>query len=131
MTENRDRRYSKRYQFDDAKVYCVEKSSLGIFKQYSRPFILNDITKGGMSFKTSRKVSTGEKIKLKIHIPGQHNIQVKGKVVWISDLDDQKQRAVGVQFLPFGTIKDYNTFGAREKLERLIGNTKPPESETQ
>jgi len=130
MTEERERRYSKRYHFNDGKVYCQENSTFGFFKQFSEPFNLNDLTKSGISFITTKKVSRGDEVNLKIDIPGEQKIQVKGRVVWVSSRDEIFN-TVGVQFLPFGTMKQYNSFGAREKLERLIGEVESPDIEMQ
>ena len=77
MTEERERRYSKRYHFNDGKVYCQENSTFGFFKQFSEPFNLNDLTKSGISFITTKKVSRGDEVNLKIDIPGQTKIRVK------------------------------------------------------
>ena len=130
MTEEKDRRYCQRFHFDEGKVYCQENSTFGLFKQFSEPFDLNDLTKSGISFKTSKNITTGDQIYLKIDIPGRQKIQIKGRVVWVSE-QDINNHAVGVQFLPFSTMKGYNTFGVREKLGRLIGDTQYPKEELQ
>jgi len=122
MTKEKDRRYSERFHFDEGKVYCQENSTFRIFKQFSEPFDLNDLTKSGISFRTSKNISSGDRIYLKIDIPGRQKIQIIGRVVWVSD-QDTNSHTVGVQFLPFSTMKGYNTFNSREKLERLVGNT--------
>jgi Tfp pilus assembly protein PilZ len=129
MVEKRDRRYSERYQFDNAKVYCQENSTLGFLKQFSEPFVLNDLTKGGMSFNTSKDISQGDYLQFKIDIPGRQKFKIKGKVVWVSNAYGESN-AVGVQFLPFGTMKRYNSFTAREKLERIINPLQTPSSDT-
>ena len=130
MTKERDRRYSQRFHFDEGKVYCQENSTFRLFKQFSEPFDLDNLTKGGMSFRTSKNISMGDRIHLKIEIPGRQKIQLIGHVVWVAD-QDTNNHAVGVQFLPFGTMKGYNTFNAREKLERLIGDSQYKEEELQ
>jgi Tfp pilus assembly protein PilZ len=130
MVQERDRRYSRRMQFDDAKVYCQENSTFKLFNQFSEAFALNDLTKSGVSFKTNKKISRGDQVQLKIDIPGQQKIRVKGRVVWVSE-EEASPHAVGVQFLPFGTMKRYNSFSAREKLERLIGDNQAAEEEMQ
>jgi Tfp pilus assembly protein PilZ len=122
MTKTRDRRYSQRYHFDEAKVYCQENSTFRLFKQFSEPFDLDNLTKSGICFHTNKNVSTGDTVHLKIDIPGRQKIQIKGRVVWVDD-QEPNEHTVGVQFLPFGTLKGYNSFTAREKLERLIGDS--------
>ena len=78
-----------------------------------------------------RKVRKGgDQIYLKIDIPGRQKIQIKGRVVWVSE-QEIENHAVGVQFLPFRTMKGYNTFSAREKLERLIGDSHFPDGTLQ
>jgi len=130
VKEEKDRRYSQRFHFDEGKVYCQENSTFRIFKQFSEPFDLNDLTKSGISFKTSKHVSAGDRVYLKIDIPGRQKVQIIGRVVWVSE-QDINDHAVGVQFLPFSTMKGYNTFNAREKLERLIGDHLPSREELQ
>ena len=120
MDKPKDRRFSQRFQFDEGKVYCQENSTFGFFKQFSEPFDLDNLTKSGIGFVTNRNISAGETVNLKIEIPGRQKIQLKGRVVWVND-SDTNDHSVGVQFLPFGTLKGYNTFSSREKLERLIG----------
>jgi len=127
MTEERDRRYSDRYRFPDSRVFCREKINLGIFSQYSDPFPLNDLTKSGLCFETDKQLSYGDKVHMKIEIPGQHKIQVIGQIRWFREKGGRPPYKVGVQFLPFGTIKGYNSFSAREKLERVI--PAPPASQ--
>lgn len=128
MVEERDRRFSERYHFDDAKVYCQENSTFGLFKQFSEPFTLENLTKSGISFKTTQPVSRGDLVQLKIDIPGRQKIKIKGKVVWVAG-NQQQQQSVGVQFLPFGTMKQYNSFNSREKLEKLINPLLAPQPE--
>jgi len=120
MTENRERRYSQRHQFPDSNVFCQESSALGIFKQYSDPLPLNDLNRSGLGFQTDKLYSYGDKIHLKVEIPGHQKISVIGEVRWVSELGMDSYKKVGIQFLPFGTMKGYNSFSAREKLERLI-----------
>jgi len=120
MTEKRERRYSQRHQFANSNVFCKESTALGIFKQYSDPYPLNNLNKSGLGFQTEKDCIFGDKIHLKIEIPGHHKIQVIGEVRWVSENNMSNQKNIGVQFLPFGSMKGYNSFSAREKLERLI-----------
>jgi len=128
MVEQKDRRFSERYQFDDAKVYCQENFAFGFFKQFSEPFTLDNLTKSGISFKTNMPLAYGDQIEMKIDIPGRQKIKIKGRVVWVAG-DQHKEHTVGVQFLPFGTMKRYNTFTSRDKLERLINPLQSPQDE--
>ena len=119
MIEERERRFSERYHFNNARVYCQENTALGLFKQFSEPFTLSNLTKSGISFRTSKPVSRGDQLQLKIDIPGRQKIKIKGRVIWVTD-GPQNEHSVGVQFLPFGTMKQHNSFSSREKLARLI-----------
>jgi Tfp pilus assembly protein PilZ len=126
MTKQRERRYSRRHHFPDGKVSYEEDVALGIFKQYSGRYPLNDLNKSGLCFQTDKNFDYGDKIRLKIEIPGRLKIQVVGEVRWVSTVNTNNSQNVGIQFLPFGTIKGYNTFTAREKLEKLINPMEPP-----
>ena len=89
-------------------------------KKYSDPFPLIDLNKSGLGFQTDKEYVYGDKIHSKIEIPGHQKIQVTGEVRWVAPDPISTQKNIGIQFLPFGTLKEYNSFSAREKLERLI-----------
>ena len=120
MTEKRERRYSPRHQVSDSSVFCQESKKFGIFRHYSNPYPLNDLNRSGLGFQTDKEFIYGDKIHIKIEIPGHQKIQVIGEVRWVSSQPFEGQRNVGIQFLPFGTVKGYNSFSARANLERLI-----------
>jgi Tfp pilus assembly protein PilZ len=120
MSDFKERRYSQRHQFPDSNVLCRENIAMGIIKQYSEPFPLNDLNKSGLGFQTEKEFSYGDKVHLKIEIPGHQKIQLIGEVRWVSEDYQNPHKNVGVQFLPFGTMRGYNSFSSREKLERLI-----------
>ena len=120
MSERKERRYSPRYQLSQGTVACEENTSFGLFRKFTSPYQLNDLNKSGLGFKTDKSYSYGDTVRLKIDIPGNQKIQVIGEVRWISDNWIDNYRNVGIQFLPFGTMKGYNSFAAREKLEKVI-----------
>ena len=123
LDEEKERRYQERIHFQNGKVYCEEKSAFGFIKQYSDSGKLNDITKSGVSFDTHKHITRGDIVQLKIDIPGEKNIQVKGQVMWVSHDEHETNHTIGVQFLPFGSMKQYNSFNTRERLEKLVGKS--------
>jgi hypothetical protein len=64
----------------------------------------------------------GKQIEMKIIIPGEKNIKIKGKVVWISGSVSNKTLQVGMQFLPFGGDKKYNPLQSLTRLRQITNH---------
>ena len=92
---------------------------LNFFHKYSPPHRLVNINKSGLSFEADHQISPGMLLFLKIIIPGEKKICLKGRMVWIAAKQKMGNYLTGIQFLPFGKGKQYNSFLSHDKLQRL------------
>ena len=119
MSDFKERRNYPRVKVDGAQVAYKRKAGFDIFNRFSSSAQLRDLAKGGISFKTDTLLAKGITVELKLGVPGEKNITVKGKIVWSEPIGADGSIFAGVQFLPFGKGKQYNSFECWEKLEEI------------
>jgi hypothetical protein len=102
-----ERRHSDRLEIPKAKV--VYKTDDGITFNTT----LKDMTISSIRFESNNYHNVGEFIEMEIIIPGKEKIQVKGKVIRVSNY------YITVQFLLFGSDERYNSMNSYEQLKEL------------
>jgi len=90
--------------------------SLGDFSDY-RP--LENLSKGGLAFWCEEKLRPGKKILVQLHTPGEDVLELVGTVRWQGFPAGKLYMVVGVEFMPFGEGRKWNSFEALEALKRL------------
>ena len=77
------------------------------FSYYSYP--VSHMSKGGMDFLCDDSFDAGAKLLLKLIIPDEDPVIIKGKVVWTAVNPEKSYKyRVGVQFEPYGEKKSQN-----------------------
>lgn len=114
---NRERRHLERFEVLGAQILFKPGKGFSLFERFSGPLPLKDITKNGACIMIDQPLERGTLITIEIRIPGRGKIKVKGHVVWNSYPNDPLQ--AGIQFLPYGEGKQYNSFTSRQQLEQL------------
>ncbi len=104
-----DKRTQIRLRIPAGLVKYKNDSGFTFFNQYIGPGALLDISKSGAGFTISYPVKLEDKIKVKIRIPGQKNLILRGQVRWIQADQTSGLHKVGVQFAPYGSRREYNT----------------------
>jgi hypothetical protein len=113
----KERRHLERFEVPGAQILFKPGKKFRLFERFTGPLPLKDITKNGARIIIDQPLERGTLINIEIRIPGQGKIKVKGHVVWNSYPNDPLQ--AGVQFLPYGEGKQYNSFSIRQQLEHL------------
>ncbi len=120
MVITKDRRFLERISIDGAKIsYRMDKETL-LFKYFSDPVPLSDLTWNSLRFEADASLPTGNIVDLKIEIPGEEKIRVKGHLIWNSRSQGENRNYVVVQLLPFGPGRNYNSLTTHEALKRII-----------
>jgi hypothetical protein len=122
MTERTDRRYLDRHHLPGAEMLYKSPEATRPFAKYYGPTSVINLSKGGVCFETNENLALGKQIEMKIIIPGEKNIKIKGKVVWISGSLSNKTLQVGMQFLPFGGDKKYNPLHSLTRLRQITNH---------
>jgi predicted Fe-Mo cluster-binding NifX family protein len=109
----------KRLKIPGAQVLYKEKTPVKFFKKFSGPVNLKDISWGGTSFEVRQCLKPGTPMDLKIIIPGTEKLMIKGRIAW-KNYDPYNNRSfAGIQFLPFGEEKNYNSLQCYKRLDQI------------
>jgi hypothetical protein len=119
MANFKERRHLERFSIPGAKtLYKVDKR-INLFNRYLGPTNLKDITKNGVCIEILEEIKPGSLLNLKILVPGEEKLDLRGQLVWSEKIEAHRPVKAGIQFLPYGKGKPYNSFKTRETLERL------------
>ena len=120
MTDFKERRNYPRVVVEGAQVAYKKREGFDLFNRFSSSFPLRDLAKGGICFELDSKLDRGIRVEMKLLIPGEKQIQVKGIIVWATNITGNGRMFAGVQFLPFGKGSMYNSFECWEQMEQII-----------
>jgi len=119
MYQPSDRRTQLRIEIPEATTYTKNEKWLSIMSFYEGPGRLLDLSKGGAGFETVRQVEKDDLMRVKISIPGEESLVLKGKVRWTAPVEWNGKTRVGIQFTPYGRQKQFNSPFALASLQVL------------
>ena len=119
-TEVRERRTFDRFTVDAASVKYLAAKGLGIFKSYSEHIPIKDMSQSGIRFDIDRYMGPGSMVEMVIQIPGHSKFRLRGNIRWISEYAGNPSYQVGVQFMPYGSGKDFNSFRDKDRLKSVV-----------
>ncbi len=102
----------------------AEVNPTGVFGVLQRLFSSQcevvDLSKGGLSFETTRELTQGQRVTVSLHVPGHEApLMLVGEVRWQKPLRHSRIRTVGVHFAPFGKREGCNSIQALHVLRQL------------
>jgi hypothetical protein len=89
------------------------------FNGFSEPGPVVNVSKGGLAFESRSKVIQGKKISVRLIIPGEESLVLKGVVRWCAFSWEKMAHVAGVEFAPFGTRRGHNLLEALDRLREL------------
>ena len=119
MEEPLDRRTQDRIMIPGSEIYYKPKRTFGFLYKYHGPQKLIDISKSGAGFIASLPISRIPDLDVKVKVPGEDIIKLKGTVVWKSGVMEPGRIRMGMQFFPFGKSRIYNSPISLAKLSLL------------
>ena len=120
MTDIKERRNYPRVEVDGAIVAYKKRERFELLNRFSSFYPLRDLAKGGICFELDTQINQGTLVEVKLSVPGEKRISVKGTIVWSTNITGNGRMFAGVQFLPFGKGRRYNSFECWERLEQII-----------
>lgn len=90
-----------------------------IFSSLSRPLVVNNVSKSGLSFLNSELLPSGQLLYMKISFPDGIRLKLKGQVRWAEQESDGSVCMIGVQFHPYGSSAKYNSPKALNYLRQI------------
>lgn len=121
MTTKSDKRAFDRMKIPGASVIFRRRNKLGFLERYSKPMQLFNLTKSGICFASEKKVGRGEPVSVEIHIPGEEELRLYGRVKWINNDSLESECLIGAQFSAFGNGPGYNPIKSLDRL-RILQN---------
>ena len=118
MENSMERRSMERISIPEAQVYYKSNQAMNYFTLPSGPMPLVNISKSGACFEFSDQIPSGSAVQLKIVMQGGKKIIAKGKVVWVRN-NLGSTSCAGIQFLPFGKSRKYNSLQTLSRLRKL------------
>lgn len=119
MESKLEKRSCKRFSIPDAKVRYWKKGWFSFLSGGSKPTLLRDISKGGLSFECNDGFKPNELVDVELLIPGENALSIRANVKWQRVSDGNYKHNVGVAFVPFGSSSGSNDMAVLEKLREL------------
>jgi hypothetical protein len=117
-----ERRICGRFPIPEAVLrYRISKSFFKRKSAHADPYLLIDLSRGGIRFGTHELLKLNHSIEIDLFIPGETlPLTIRGKVTWYSTyLGADYRYQIGVQFLPYGKKRDQNPPAILEKIIAL------------
>ncbi len=115
-----ERRALERVKIKGAAIFYRFANDLKLLNRYLGPEPLEDLTWSSLRFATDKSIHPGELLEVEISIPGESKVQVRGCVIWMSDMPINDKFYAVVQFLAYGTTKPYNSIKIKERLKQIV-----------
>jgi len=119
MNQLSDKRTQPRKFFSNTPVSIKRSTTFSFIITNYENNELVDLSKSGAGIITSRPLKKGETIKIKVKLPGEKKLDLKGIIRWINPLNGSKSFRIGMQFNPFGDKRNYNSLKNLERLNTL------------
>ena len=113
MTEI-ERRHSVRFAIPNAQVHYATPTGM------KGNNLLIDMSKSGVSFLSKHNFPIGEELNLRIELPDNENLSVKGTVLRVGHNDSYAAPFTVVLFYAFGTYEKYNSFMCHEQINQIV-----------
>lgn len=125
-----DKRTQIRLQIPESRVKYKSEVGFTLFNQYLGPGQLLDISKSGAGFTLNHLLHEEEPIKVKISIPGEKSLILRGTVRWVDTDSGSGNHRIGMQFAPYGYRREYNSPAKLIRLGHLNQIYRYPNSDS-
>ena len=119
MCHGVEKRKCQRFEVPGTEVVFKKAGLFGWLSGFSKPCYLINLSKGGVGFSTDVILKSGQKILIKLLLPHAPPLILLGQVRWQAGSGFGQAMATGVQFMPFGDRRGWNSQKALEVLRRL------------
>jgi hypothetical protein len=114
-----EKRTNLRVEIPESTAYAKSDKWYRILTIYEAPGRLIDLSQSGAGFETLLRIKKDERLRVKIDIPGEQKLILKGHVRWAEPVMWNGKTRVGVQFTSYGRQKPYNSPFALATLQVL------------
>ena len=111
-----EKRRCRRFEIPGAKAKFRKRGLLVSVQAFSEPCPVINVSKGGMAFICSKKLSTGKKLLVQLLVPNETPLSLKCIVRGQEQVMGSGKKFTRIELMPFGGRHGWN---AREKLDVL------------
>lgn len=115
-----EKRRSRRFQIPGGEVRYKKIGLLTLMKDFSKAYPVLNVSKGGLAFACEEKLRRGKKFMVQLLAPNEIPLNLRSRVRWQGQWAGSSAfRVTGVEFMPFGTCRGWNSLEALDVLRRL------------
>jgi hypothetical protein len=119
MARNTERRECQRFEIPGASAQYKSLWFPISFNGFSEPSPVVNVSKGGLAFECRTKVAREKKLAVRLTVPGEEPLVLRGSVRWCAFSWERTTYVVGVEFAPFGVGRGENPRGSLDRLREL------------
>ena len=117
---SKDRRRTERLSLDVNILYRISPSS-----QWFTPLKLEDIGGDGLKLRVNKRIKKGEELELRLEIPQEEFIYVKGEVIWNKRVEVSPKKfeyIIGIRFYKMRYLerKKFVSYLAEKILDKYL-----------
>jgi len=119
MAQRIERRRCKRFDIPGAEGRYKKTGLLSLFKDFSKAYRVLNISKGGLALACEEKFRLNDEVIIQLVVPNETPLNLRVRVRWQGRPVGRMDRIVGVEFMPFGSRRGWNSLEALDVLTRL------------
>ena len=119
MVQSVQKRRARRFEIPGAKVRYRKIRLLVLDSNLSDAYSVINMSKGGLAFACEKRLSTNRKLLLQLLVPNETPMDLRAQVQWQGRPPYSADKIVGVNFMPFGSHRGWNSHKLLDALREL------------
>ena len=119
MLQGVERRECRRFQIPCAEVRYKKERIIFSSGRFSRALPVLDMSKGGLAFLCNKKLRSGKTLMMQLDLPDESSLILRAWVRWQGKEWHNSDITTGVEFMPFGGRREWNSLETLDVLREL------------
>lgn len=119
MAYSVEKRKCRRFGIPGGKAKFKKNGLMNIFRRFSKEYPVSNLSKGGLAFICEEQFRPGAKLMVQLLTPNEVPVTLRSRMLAKGQPDDSAYELVGVEFLPFGNRKGWNSLETLDILRKL------------
>ena len=119
MLQGVERRKCRRFEIPGTEVKYQKDRLAFSSRRFSGALPVLDMSKGGLAFSCGEEIKRGKKLILQLLIPNESPLMLRAQVRWQGKEWNNPDITTGVEFMPFGGRRKWNSIETLDVLREL------------